>query len=77
MADKRRLSLYGDVGGFGVGSDLTWSAIGRVNFQVWKYASIVAGYRALSFEFEKGEGPGKSDVNLLLHGPIIGINFHW
>lgn len=77
MADKWQLHLYGDIGGFGVGSDLTWMAIGRVDFQAWKHASITAGYRALSIEFEKGEGLKKFDLNLLVHGPIIGINFLW
>ena len=77
MAEKWRLNLYGDIGGFGAGSDFTWAAMGRVDFQVWKYASIAAGYRALGIEFEEGEGPKKFDLNLLVHGPIIGINFHW
>ena len=77
MADKWLLHLYGDIGGFGVGSDLSWMASGMIDFQVWKHASIVAGYRALGMEFEKGEGARKFDLNLLVHGPIIGINFNW
>jgi len=77
MADKWLLNLHGDIGGFGVGSDLTWMASGRIDFQVWKHASISAGYRALGFEFEKDQGERKFDLNLLLHGPILGIKFHW
>ena len=77
MSDKWLLHLYGDIGGFGVGSDLTWMASGIVDFQVWKHASILAGYRALSMEFEKGEGERKFDLSLLAHGPILGINFNW
>lgn len=77
MAEKWLLQLYGDIGGFGVGSDLTWAATGRIDYQIWKHASISAGYRALSLEFEKGEGERRFDLGLLLHGPILGIKFHW
>ena len=45
---------YGDVGGFGIGSDLTWCLTGRVNWQVSRSIGIGAGYRVLYQDYETG-----------------------
>lgn len=77
MAEKWKFRLYGDVGGFGVGSDLTWAATGRIDFQAWKHVSLSAGYRALALEFDEGEDGRRFGMNLLIHGPLFGLIFHW
>ena len=44
--------LRGDVGGFGVGSDLTWQVEGSLGLQVTKNIWAEAGYRALGVDYE-------------------------
>ena len=75
--EKWLLSLRGDIGGFGAGSDFTWNAIGFVQWQPWKYAGILAGYRALDQDYEDGSGADRFKYDMRLHGPILAINFIW
>jgi len=75
--EKWMLALRGDIGGFGVGSDFTWNAIGFIQWQPWKYAGILAGYRALDQDYEDGSGPDRFKYDMRLHGPVLAINFVW
>ena len=43
----------GDIGGFGVGSDLMWQAEAALGFQLTNSVFAELGYRALSFDYEK------------------------
>ncbi len=43
----------GDIGGFGVGSDLMWQAEAAIGFQLTRSIFAEVGYRALSFDYEK------------------------
>ena len=67
------LNLYGDIGGFGAGSDLSWQALGGVGVQVSHWCDVELGYRALGFDYE----PGRSKQDLTTHGPIIGAIIHF
>ena len=49
------LQARGDIGGFGVGSDLMWQLEGVVGVQLSHKIFAEAGYRALSFDYE-GDG---------------------
>lgn len=75
--DKWLLSLRGDIGGFGAGSDFTWNAIGFVQWKPWKYAGILAGYRALDQDYEDGSGADRFKYDMRLHGPVMAVNFIW
>jgi len=77
FADGWSLITRGDIGGFGVGSDFAWQALGLVEWQPWKYASILAGYRALYMDYEDGRGRDYFKFDATVHGPVIGINFKW
>lgn len=68
------LSLRGDVGGFGAGSQFTWQAIGLIGykFNIGTCATTVfAGYRALGQDFQDT----KFEWDMVIHGPMVGINF--
>jgi hypothetical protein len=43
----------GDIGGFGIGSDLMWQAEGALGFQLTRSIYTELGYRALSFNYDK------------------------
>ena len=47
------LNLYGDVGGFGVGSRLTWAAAGGVGYQARDNLAIETYYRVYSVDYDK------------------------
>jgi len=77
FADGWSLIARGDIGGFGVGSDFSWHAVGLVEWQPWKYASFIAGYRALDVDYKDGSGRDYFKLDVTIHGPVIGINFNW
>jgi len=71
------LALRADIGGFGVGSDFTWNAFGFVQWKPWKYAGIIAGYRALDQDYEDGSGANRFAYDMRLAGPLLALNFVW
>ena len=77
IADRWTLQLRGDIGGLGIGSDFTWQTIGLIDYQPWKYVSLVGGYRALSLDYETGSGNDGFKYDVLLHGPVLGLNIRW
>jgi hypothetical protein len=77
FADGWSLIARGDIGGFGVGSDFSWHALGLVEWQPWKYASFIAGYRALYVDYEDGSGLDRFKFDATVHGPVFGVVFKW
>jgi hypothetical protein len=75
--DRWALRLYGDIGGFGVSSDLTWQALGMIDFQPWKNVALVAGYRAIYTDYETGSGSDRFSYDATVHGPLAGIDIRW
>lgn len=43
---------YGDVGGFGVSSDLTWQAMAAVNFRFNERFALTVGYRYYAIDYD-------------------------
>lgn len=78
VAPGHELFLRGDIGGFGVGSDFSWQAVGGYSFEFGTYQGItfagVIGYRALSVDYAEGEGRRRYEFDMLQHGPILGIS---
>jgi hypothetical protein len=75
LTRKFSLSLQGDVGGFGVSdhsSDLTWQALGTLGYDFTRHFKLDVGYRALSTD-----GPDGKNLDLLLHGLFLALDFHW
>jgi hypothetical protein len=74
------LNAWGDIGGFGAGSEFTWNVQGLVDYRLpWKlgHADVIlaAGYRAIDFDRDTGAGGGKKELELNLRGPILGAAF--
>jgi hypothetical protein len=53
LNDKFYIIARGDIGGFGVGSDLMWQAEGALGVQLTQQVYAEIGYRALSFDYDK------------------------
>jgi hypothetical protein len=77
FADKWQTDLRGDIGGFGIGSDITWNLFGLIFYKPWKHASIFGGYRVLYQDYSSGSGNNKFAFDATMHGPILGLNFTW
>jgi hypothetical protein len=72
------LMFRGDIGGFGAGSELAWNLIGGFQYalpwQPWgARTSVVAVYKALSFDHEAGSGADAVTTDLDLRGPALGL----
>ncbi|MEM7223025.1 MAG: hypothetical protein AAF495_08620 [Pseudomonadota bacterium] len=70
--------LRGDVGGFGVSSDLTWQAMLAVGYSFGlfgeKDATALFGYRALYVDYQTGGGANRFAVDATFHGPLLGLS---
>lgn len=75
-ADNIRILARGDVGGFGVNSDFTWSALAGIgfNFEMFGLSSTAwLGYRALGQDYSDGSGETRFEWDMILHGPALAI----
>jgi hypothetical protein len=79
ISKKWRLSLRGDIGGFGIAgaSDFTWNASALINWQPWKHVGFVGGYRAMNQDYKTGSGLSQFEYDVLMHGPVLAVNFTW
>ncbi len=65
------LFLRGDVGGFGVHSDFSWSASAGARVPLGRSLTVELAYRALAVDYEES---GFS-YDTLSHGPSLGLSF--
>ena len=75
LSDRWWIGLRGDVGGFGVGSELTWQAYADIGFRVSNVVSIVDGYHALDMDYEDGDGLHYVGLDVMVSGPQLGVVF--
>jgi hypothetical protein len=67
------ITSFSHVGGFGVGSHLTWDTFGALGYQFNDSISAVAGYRHLKVDYEH-----KGFVfDVELSGPVIGMTIRF
>jgi hypothetical protein len=77
---KFNLKLHGDVGGFDISdhsSDLSWQAIGTIGYDFTRHFAVDLGYRAISVDKESGSGSDAKGTDVILHGFLLALNFHW
>jgi len=78
LAPRQNLQVEADIGGFGVGSRISWQALATYSYQFGSTGSIawsgVIGYRALYVDYVQGSGSTLFETNLLQHGPLIGLS---
>lgn len=69
------LSLRGDIGGFGVGSDLAWQVHGKAGYRFSELFGLDLAYRVISMDYEKGDPGFVYDMRIF--GPELGLVFHF
>jgi hypothetical protein len=81
VAPGHELFLRGDIGGFGVGSDFSWQAIGGYGFDFGAWQGItfsgIVGYRALYVDYAHGFGRTRYEFDMLQHGPVLGVSMRF
>lgn len=79
-ARGQEIIVKGDVGGFDVGSKFTWQTLAAYSFETslanLKWTNYI-GYRALSIDYQQGNGDRTVGLNYIIHGPVIGLTFKW
>ncbi len=77
LSENWVVPVRGDIGGFGAGSDFTWHVVALAGYSFEMFgrdAAVLAGYRALYQDFERGSGSDRFVWDMTLHGPILGLN---
>jgi hypothetical protein len=77
IKDKWLFQFRGDVGGFGIGSDLTWQLQGYAGYRFTKLFQLSAGYRILSTDFNSGEDREQFIFDVNEFGPVIRFGFNF
>lgn len=73
LAPQWSTILYGDFGGFGVGSEQTSQFVATVNYQMRDDIFLSAGYRVLSVDYREGG----TRIDATMSGPIFGATWRF
>ena len=77
MSNKFLIKTTADIGGFGIGSDLSWSFEILGGYRLGRHANIWLGYRYLDIDYDDGSGAKKFEFDVAMHGPILGASIHF
>jgi hypothetical protein len=69
LSEKWFLSVRGDIGGFGVGSELIWDVTASLGYRLSKRATLAFGYRHLDVDYEDG----RFEFDAQFSGPYVGL----
>lgn len=73
VTDRLSVQAQADIGGFGAGSDLTWSALATVNYVFSERLSASVGYKVLDVDYDH-----KGYVyDTRLSGPVLGMTYRF
>jgi hypothetical protein len=73
FAENWYATAFLDAGGFGVGSESTWQALGTVGYRYTEHWSMQMGWR-----YMEANGIGDSeDIDISLSGPVFGVTYRF
>jgi hypothetical protein len=73
LTEKVSIQAQADVGGFGAGSDLTWSALATANYIVNDNVSLSAGYKVLEVDYDRDGHV----FDTRFSGPVLGMTYRF
>lgn len=71
LTDRVALKAFGDVGGFGLGSDFAWEAYGGITYAFTPGILGELGYRYMAFDYESS----RAKVDVRMQGLALGVTF--
>ena len=77
IQQKWLFQFRGDIGGFGIGSDLTWQLQAYAGYRFGKVFQLTGGYRYLSVDYDKGADAERFVFNMASFGPVIRLGFNF
>jgi opacity protein-like surface antigen len=75
FSDAWSMTLRGDIGGFGIGSDFAWQGIATVRWQFSENIGALAAYRYMAMDYEDGSGRNYFRYDIATSGPALGMVF--
>lgn len=75
--DRWQINGLTDIGGFGVGSQLTAQGFLAASYNWNDRVSTALGYRAIYTNYESGNGSNTFDYEGTLHGPFMSLGIHF
>lgn len=75
LGEKTLFQAQGDIGAGDM--NFSWQAMLHLGYRASDAISLWLGYRALGLDFEEAEGPAGVDVDMIVHGPVAGLAFHF
>jgi len=75
--EKFIYQFRGEIGGFGIGSDLAWQIHAYAGYQFSDLFHITGGYRIISLDYENGTGQDRFMYNVDTSGPVIRFGFNF
>ncbi|MGN6307687.1 MAG: hypothetical protein ACTHNH_22935 [Mesorhizobium sp.] len=73
LTEQLSLQAQADIGGFGAGSDLTWSALATVNYAFTDHLSASVGYKVLDVDYDHDGHV----YDTRLSGPVLGMTYRF
>ncbi|MGB3900127.1 MAG: hypothetical protein WA973_16440 [Mesorhizobium sp.] len=73
LTEKLSVQAQADIGGFGAGSDFTWSALATVNYVVNDRLSGSVGYKVLDVDYNRNGHV----YDTRLSGPVLGMTYRF
>lgn len=77
IQDRWLLGFRGDVGGFGVGSELTWQLQANAGYRFSKLFQAKVGYRYIAIDYDKGEGQDRFLYDIDTYGWEVRLGFNF
>jgi hypothetical protein len=77
LSEKWSLVARGDVGGFGIGSDLLVHGALTLHRHQSDFFGWFVGYRVIAFDYEEGQGRNYKSFDQTEQGPGAGITFRF
>jgi opacity protein-like surface antigen len=72
-----KVGVYGEIGGFGAGSDFAWQIFPTFGINFTDNVSLELGYRWLDLDYSTGEGNEQFKYDVLTQGPVAGVAFRF
>jgi hypothetical protein len=77
ITDRLSFDAIGDIGGFGLGSDLSYQLWGYLEYRLGEVPSVVLGYRHINWDYKTGSGTTNFEMDTYITGPFLGLRLYF